>query len=159
MNGKDPNGFVARRAEALSQILLSSRPDLTVMSAPEHSGVDLIVSIVKKKVNAFVHFGVMVKGTSQEIPNPAQATRLLNSIAAGDVSRPPLSMPACIFFFSMVQDHGYYAWLREPETSRGLPRLRDCRGLQCKRLDQIALESIVDAVDSYFDALARVLIS
>ena len=158
MKDKDGYDFVGRRSDALALILLSNRPGLTVMTSPEHAGVDLIVSVVRKKVRIFNHFGVIVKGSAEEIPNAAEASRLLSRLVNRDAARAPLLMPVCIFLFSMVGDQGYYAWLREPVASGGLPRLNEHATMNCKRLDRAALQSIVDNVNSYFDALARVLV-
>jgi hypothetical protein len=159
MSGKGESSFVARRTEALALILLASRPDLTVMNAPKNAGVDLIVSIDRKKVHSFNHFGVVLKGTAQEVPNPQGARRALKSLVPRDLTHTSPSMPVCIFFFSMVADLGYYSWLREPVLSDGLPRLREHLTLACERLGQESLQAIVDDVNSYFDALAKVLVS
>jgi hypothetical protein len=159
MNEKKENGFVMRRTEALALVLLSSRPDLTIMSAPANAGVDLIVSIVRQKVNSFNHFGVILKGTAKEVKNLQDARHVLMPLIPPESAHKSLSMPICIFFFSMIGDRGHYSWLRAPVTSEGVPRLRDYADFECKRLDQAALQAIVDDVDSYFDALSRVLVS
>jgi hypothetical protein len=114
MHKKKEEGFIARRTEALALVLLSSRPDLTVMNAPDNAGVDIIVSIVRKRINAFNHFGVILKGTSHGIGNLQDASQALMSILPRKAAQGTLSMPICIFLFSMVGDHGYYTWLREP---------------------------------------------
>ena len=61
-------------------------------------------------------------------------------------------------FFSMVGDHGYYAWLYEPATSDGLPKLQRHANLECKRLNVEALEDIIRSVDRYYEALSKSLI-
>jgi hypothetical protein len=159
MHKKKEEGFIARRTEALALVLLSSRPDLTVMNAPDNAGVDIIVSIVRKRINAFNHFGVILKGTSHGIGNLQDASQALMSILPRKAAQGTLSMPICIFLFSMVGDHGYYTWLREPVANHGLPRLREPTSLHCKRLDQASLQVIIDEVNSYFDALSKVLVS
>jgi hypothetical protein len=159
MHSNNEADFVARRTEALAYILLASRTDLTVMNAPNNSGVDLIVSIDNKRIRSFNHFGVVLKGAVQEIPDPRVARRVLKSLLPREVTQTSLSMPISIFLFSMVRDQGYYSWQQEPVTSDGLPRLRQHESRECSRLDQESLQAIVDAVNSYFDALSKVLVS
>jgi hypothetical protein len=101
MTENNETKFVSRRTEALAMVLLTSRPDLTVMSPPANAGIDLIVS--------------------------------------------------------MVGNQGYYAWLQEPATSGGVPRLRHHANPECKPLDLEALQAIVDDVNSYFEGLSKVL--
>ena len=141
----------------MALVLLASRPDLTVMSAPENAGVDLIVSIHRKKVQSFNHFGVILKGTSEEIHTVRAAGKALSSLISRQVANASFSMPITVFFFSMVSDHGFHAWLQEPETNDGVPRLRHHAALECRRLDHASLQEIVDAVNTYFDALSKVL--
>ncbi len=129
------------------------------MNAPENAGIDLIVSIVKRKINSFNHFGVILKGTAQEIRNLRRASRVLTALIPRELTLTSLSMPICVFFFSMVGDQGYYSWVREPVTSDGIPRLREHTAFECKPLEQASLQQIVDNVNSYFDALSKVLVS
>jgi hypothetical protein len=157
MTGNNETKFVSRRTEALAMVLLTSRPDLTVMSPPANAGIDLIVSIVQKKVHSFNHFGVILKGTSQEIHTARLASKVLKSLDSWKATSASLTMPVCVFFFSMVGNQGYYAWLQEPATSGGVPRLRHHANPECKPLDLEALQAIVDDVNSYFDDLSKVL--
>jgi len=151
--------FVGRRAEALAMVLLTSRPDLTVMSPPANAGIDLIVSIVQKSVQSFNHFGVILKGTSEEIHTARVASSVLKSLDSWKTTSTSLTMPVCVFFFSMVGNRGYYAWLQQPATSGGVPGLRHHRNLECKPLDLESLQAIVDDVNSYFNSLSKVLVN
>jgi hypothetical protein len=159
MTGNNENKFVSRRTEALAMVLLTSRPDLTVMSPPANAGIDLIVSIVQKKVHSFNHFGVILKGTSQEIHTARLASKVLSSVYFSKTTSASFTMPVCVFFFSMVGNQGYYAWLQEPATRAGVPRLRHHANLECKPLDLEALQAIVDVVNSYFEGLSKVLVN
>jgi hypothetical protein len=150
--------FVFRRAEALALVLLTGRPDITMVNAPENSGIDLIVTILKKKVHSFDQFGVIVRGTVREIPSPEGASKVLNSLLRPKTSRVALSMPVCAFFFSMVDDRGYYAWVKEPITVDGVPRLRHPAKIQCRRLGPESLQEIVECVDIYSQALSKTLV-
>jgi hypothetical protein len=103
MTGNNETKFVSRRTEALAMVLLTSRPDLTVMSPPANAGIDLIVSIVQKKVHSFNHFGVILKGTSQEIHTARLASKVLKSLDSWKATSASLTMPVCVFFCDKAQ--------------------------------------------------------
>jgi hypothetical protein len=157
MAGNNATNYIGRRTEALALVLLTSRADLTVMSPPADAGIDIIVSIVRKKVHSFNHFGVILKGTTQEIHTARLANKVLNSRDSWKTTSASFNMPVCVFFFSMAGNQGYYAWLREPATSGGNARLPHRTNLECKPLDVEPLQSIVDEVNSYFNGLSKVL--
>ena len=150
--------FLARRVHARALVLLTSRHDLTVMEVGDNSGIDLLVSIRKEKFRAIEQFGVILQGTVQEANTPEAASHLSNALMPKNLRFKPLSIPICVFFFSMVGDPGYYAWLYEPATTHEVAKLRRHSKLECKRLDEEALEEIVDRVDRYFSALSKSLV-
>jgi hypothetical protein len=124
MTQKPESALLERRTHAMAIVLLTSRDDLTVMDVGDGAGIDLLVSIRKNKVQGFEQFGVILKGTIEEAKTDRVASPLLNSMLSRRRRFEPISMPICVFLFSMVGDRGYYAWLYEPTTNDGLPKLR-----------------------------------
>jgi hypothetical protein len=159
MAQKPESTFLARRVHAMALVLLTSRDDLTVTEVGDNTGVDLLVSIRKEKLRAIEQFGVILRGTVQEANTPQVASQLLSALIPKNLRLEPLAIPICVFFFSMVGDPGYYAWLYEPATTNGIARLRRHSKLECKRLVEESLEEIVDRVDCYSDALSKSLVS
>jgi hypothetical protein len=150
--------FLARRIHAMALVLLTSRNDLSVIEVGDTIGIDLLVSIRKEKIRAIEQFGVILQGTVQEANAPYAASQQLNALMPKNPRFEPISIPICVFFFSMVGDPGYYAWLYEPATTNGIAKLRRHSNLECKSLDEEALEEIVDRVDRYFGALTNSLV-
>jgi len=66
----------------------------------------------------------------------------------------PFLRPVCLFFFTMEKDAAWYTWAAAPEISangQALLRLQDKP--DCRRLDQSALDEIVERVDLWHDAV------
>jgi hypothetical protein len=142
----------------MAWVLLTDRDDLTVMDVGDDAGIDLLVSIRKDRVRAIEQFGVILQGTVEKANTPLAACQILNAMMPKGRRFESITLPICIFFFSMVGDRGYYAWLYEPATGDGLPKLQRHAKLECKRLNTEALEDIIRSVDRYYDALSRSLI-
>jgi hypothetical protein len=60
--------------------------------------------------------------------------------------------PVCLFFFTMVDNQGLYTWYAEPIFKSGKPRLKYHEAAHCARLDNAALDKIVESVDRWYDA-------
>ncbi len=143
----------------MALVLLTSRDDLTVTDVGDDSGIDLLVSIRKDKIRAIEQFGVILKGTIREANSPSKASRELDTLMSESSRIEPITIPICVFFFSMVNDAGYYAWLYEPTNIKGIDKLRRHSQLDCKRLDEESLDEIVKVVNRYFESLSRSLVS
>jgi hypothetical protein len=143
----------------MAWVLLTDRDDLTLMDVGEDTGIDLLVSIRKDKGRAIEQFGVILQGAVEKANTPLTASQVLNAMMPKGRRFESISMPILILFFSMVGDRGYHAWLYEPATMKGLPKLRRHARLECKRLDPEGLEDIIRSVDHYYDALSKSLIS
>jgi len=151
--------LLERRTHAMARALLRTREDLVVADvAVEDTGIDLLVSICKNKGRAIEQYGVILEGTIEKASTSAEASQLLNTRMANNQGFEPITLPICVFFFSMVGDRGYYAWLYEPTSTDGAAKLRRHPALECKRLDERALNSIVDPVHRYFSALSKSLV-
>jgi hypothetical protein len=159
MSGNPQSALLKRRTHAMAWVILTDRDDLTVMDVGDDAGIDLLVLIRKDKVRAMEQFGVILQGTVERGNTPLAACQILNAMMPKGRGFESIYLPICIFFFSMVGDRGYYAWLYEPVESDGLPKLRRRAKLECKRLDPGALEDIIRNVDHYYDALSKSLIS
>src|SRR5262249_14492359 len=119
----------------------------------------LLVSIMKSGRLTFRQFGVIVKGSIDEVKSPKSASRLLNAMMSGAARIDAPSTPICVFLFAMTGNRGFYAWRYEPSTSGGLPKLRGHGPYECKELDEQALGEIVRRVDDYYDAVSKSLAS
>lgn len=142
----------------MALVVLTSRNDLAVMEVGDNAGIDLLVSIRKEKLRAIEQFGIILKGTIQEANTAGAASRLLNASVSEDSGFEPISIPVCFFFFSMVGDPGYYAWLYEPTATSGIAKLKKHSHFECRSLDEEALTGIVGRVDRYFAALSKSLV-
>ncbi|MGK7927947.1 MAG: hypothetical protein AB4290_22365 [Spirulina sp.] len=61
-----------------------------------------------------------------------------------------LPFPACVFFFTMDDDRGYYKWLKYPlSTHQKRDRIESDRWYP---LDENALAQIIDAIAAWYDA-------
>jgi hypothetical protein len=62
--------------------------------------------------------------------------------------------PVCLFFFTMVNDKGYFAWLLEPVIVQGQPRLAQKDVAECEEMDDHTVDRIVERVSAWYDASA-----
>ena len=66
--------------------------------------------------------------------------------------------PVCVFFFTMADNKGRYAWIAEPlVTEDGKPKLERRAAADCELLDNDSLTSLVDRVDRWYEALGETL--
>jgi hypothetical protein len=66
--------------------------------------------------------------------------------------------PLCLFFFTMKNDQAFYSWITEPIIANdNRPKLHLNTEGNLIELDSRALDSIVDQVNRWYDALFREL--
>ena len=145
--------FIEERAKAIAVVLLTRRADLTVHEVTQDSGLDLVVEIVKSRRSRMRRFGVLLRG-ALSVVDEGQANKILRPFVQGFQQSKPPSFPACLFFFTMEDDQGYYTWLTEPLVAAGSrPVLRVHDSADCKRLTNASLDHIVQSVNRWYDAL------
>jgi hypothetical protein len=64
----------------------------------------------------------------------------------------PFHFPVCVFYFTVKDDQGYYAWAYEPVvTAEGQLRLTARAEAHGNKLSNESLEDIVSAVKRWYD--------
>jgi hypothetical protein len=81
------------------------------------------------------------------------ANKQLKPAMAGFQAIGPFHFPVCVFYFTVKDDQGYYAWAYEPVvTDEGQPRLKVRPEAHCRKLGNEGLEEIISAVRKWYDA-------
>ena len=63
-----------------------------------------------------------------------------------------LPFPVCLFFFTMIDDEGYFRWLREPVVSENEQMsLRTVTNTEFVMLTNEVVEGILTAVNAWYD--------
>lgn len=110
----------AMRAEALTKIHLTRRPDLDLFTPSRSSlaGYDLLVRVRDTGLLDTPEFGVETKGIDQPLESNRWRSRVLKDLARqADRQRATatdLDLPICLFVFNIDTEEGLYTWLREP---------------------------------------------
>jgi hypothetical protein len=151
--------FIEERTRALAMVHLTRRDDLAVSNAGPGLGLQLIVSIAKRKGEPSLRqFGVCLHG-ARSATTEAELDKALRPAFRSLRSKGEYPYPACLFHFSMDDDQGYYAWVAEPAVVEAGPRLLMHDAPHCRKLDRAALDEIVAAVDAWYDAFfARIAV-
>lgn len=146
--------YLDQRLQALAIIHLTRRNDLVVTKSGLDIGVDLFVYINRPGEPSRRVFGVMIKGTTDAIADQGEATALLNLMNIQQRGA-QVMMPVCVFLFSMQDDQGYYDWQAEPRLDDGKVQLPLKTSFEARKLTPHALDSIIDAVDRWYDAVFK----
>ena len=151
MNEKQP-WFVEERATALASLLLTNRKDVVVQPARrEDAGFDLLAEVLKNGVSAGRFFGVQVAGRL-ELPSVEAINRDFRS--DGRNGHAEFAIPLCAFLFDVRNNQGVYRWLMEPVLEDGIPKLDRVGDTRWARLDERTVNTIVDQVAGWYEALA-----
>jgi len=151
---RDMRQFFAERAELLAFMYLTRRDDLALdRLASSDSGVDFLVTLVQGGVPTGRMFGVQVKAREGSVARPGDL-HPAGDLLIREVADVPL--PLCLFVFTMGDDRGYYAWLKEPDVADArVPVLRPVNEARWTELDDAGLGRIVDSVNAWYDAQRR----
>jgi hypothetical protein len=141
------------RTRAQTVVFLTSREDLKITEDPNIAGIDLIVSIMKKKKPTFRQFGLILHGHLRGFTSMEEASTVLDSLKERETDIEPALTPICIFSFPMTGRKGVYAWWFEPVIGEQGPRLQRHDILECRKLDKGALAGIVEQVDDFYNAV------
>jgi hypothetical protein len=154
---KTADPYVKQMADALALVLLTQHSEVSVSPFDTDSRVDFLVKVARRNRFARRTFGVIVKGTVALIESEQQANEKLNAMEK-EWKDGGVSMPVCLFLFSMKNNHGFYAWKLEPVIDHDRPRLVAHATFHSRELDTEAMNEIVDAVERWHEALYRSLV-
>lgn len=152
MNKEFLEWFVAERAKALAIVLLTRRDDLVVKETKEDNGLDYTVYIKTEDNVGDRPFGVCTEATMTPVTLD-EANEHLKPVLERARSTTRFNFPVCVFYFTVKNDQGYYAWVYEPVvTAAGEPRLSADATPQCRPLSNESLEEIVSLVKRWYDS-------
>ena len=148
--------YVSERAEALARVYLTRRPDLLVKQEDADYGVDYIVDITKNNRPARRVFGVLVKARVAPLTaGTGDSLTAFRFVPENWMAEIPF--PLCMFAFTMENDEGFYQSVLEPIVTGDSPKLHLNIKTELRRLDNTALDHIVDQVNQWYDSLLKAL--
>jgi hypothetical protein len=151
--------FIAERARALALVLLTRRDDLVVKETKEKNGLDYTVHIKTEEDAGRRPFGVYLAATLTPVTLEG-ANKQLKPALARVQRMGPFPFRVCVFYFTVKDDHGYYAWAFEPlVTGTGQPKLKPHADALCRQLGNETLDEIVSAVKRWYEAFYAALTS
>jgi hypothetical protein len=150
--------ILTERAPALATMYLTRRDDLSINYGHKEWGVDLVVDIinvVNGRRTGGRMFGVQLKCSREPIPIDA-ANRTFKPSVVGSYKKPQLPFPVLIFYYTLDDNEAYYGWILEPVVrDDGSAKLERRKTALCTKLDRKELDSIVEKVARWYDALYR----
>lgn len=155
------NEFIIDRTNALANLLLTRRQDVRVTRLRNDS-LDLVAEAMRKSAkrrdSVFYPIFCVAHGTSKELPDVAHASRHGDASCWNRPDRLRFCSPVLFLLFSMVDDRGYYGWYSEPIFENGLPLLLYPAKVMLVEIRKNSLDTIVDTVVTWYDALAEILV-
>lgn len=145
--------FIAERVKDLAVMYLTRRKDLVVRweeNSPEW--IDCVVEIKGKDAPSRRLFGVELRGTMAPVTND-QANKVLRPSMQAMLRRGEFPFPVCLLYFTMQNNEGRYTWIAEPVLEHGQPVLTYHGEADAKKFDKEALDSIIDKINLWFDAM------
>lgn len=155
MTRKETEAFVRQRSRAMAVVHLTRRDDLHLDEpGPGEPGLTFLVRLAKSTGRPSLRqFGVVLDGAMAGTTS-AKLNKSLNPRMRALESQGDYPYPVCLFYFTMADNQGYYAWVAEPAvTEEGQPRLHARVEADCQPLDRSALDAIVGRVDGWYGAL------
>jgi hypothetical protein len=144
--------FIAERVRALGVVYLTRRTDLTVIEEPADTGLDLLVTLNVEDKEGRRQFGVELRGTWGAV-TADHADEVLRPSLQSMLRYGPFAFPVVLFFFTMENNEGWYTWVVEPiVTSADGFGLVHHGTAASRKLNTLALDDIVEAVDRWYDA-------
>ena len=149
--------YVTQRSKVLAGVYLTRRDDLVLSNPPEDTGLDFLVTICQDTDRSSRLFGVQVQAkvaTAEPLQNGHGIMAPLDLVA--DFSLRELPFPVCLFFFTLMDDRGYYKWVVEPKVEAGqLPDLCFNQARELSFLDDDSIEHIVNTVNLWYDQRSK----
>jgi len=150
--------FVAERARALAAILLTRRNDLTIKETKRDTGLDLHVYIEREDKPMRLVFGLLLRAVLSPV-TPEEAAKVLRPTMGQFQGLRKFTYPVCLFFFTMRDEQAFFAWLAEPVVNGGAPKLVHHEQANCVLLTDELLDTVVEQIVSWYDAVEAVLIA
>ncbi len=141
--------FIAERARALAMIVLTRRDDLDVKETREENGLDYTVYIKTEAYAGNRPFGVYLVGGMTPVTLDTAGKHMKAALEKVQ-SIGPFHFPVCLFYFTVKDDHGYYAWVYEPVVTGKGHSLISHSEPRSKKLDDESLGEIVAAVKRWY---------
>ncbi len=159
MNTEFKKWFIAERGKALATVLLTRREDLLVKETKEENGLDYTVHIKTPDNLGDQPFGVYVEASMTPVTLDG-ANKQLKPVMEKVQSIGRFAFPVCVFYFTVKDDEGYYAWAYEPvvPAEGGLKLLLPAEA-HCRKLNNESLAEIVSAVKKWYDIFHRTITS
>ncbi len=143
--------FIAERVRALAVVRLTRRDDLIITEETADVGVDLWVTLNLNKKEGHRKFGVELRGVHSAV-TAEHANNILHPSMQKMLRYGPFPFPVVLFFFTMENSEGWYAWVAEPiVSSEDGFQIVQHGDASCHLLDDEALDNIIEAVDSWYD--------
>jgi hypothetical protein len=150
--------LIAKRAHALTMMLLTRRDELLIEEVKDDIGLDYLVRFHTKGKEGLREFGIQLKAVWAAATKD-HADKILRPAFQQRQRYGPFLRPVCLFLFTMENDGAWYTWVAEPiEAEDGKPGLRSCNEPDCRPLDKRALKELVERVDWWYGALFPCLI-
>lgn len=143
--------FVEERAEHLALMHLTRRDDLRVVRQRHESGMDLLVTVLNDGLFSGRQFGVVLSARMGGQKPPRMTSR---AVAAERDRYRDVPFPACMFFFSLDTDLGWYRWIVEPRLDDASVALDLPGQMLFSALTLSSLAALVDRVNAWYDARA-----
>jgi hypothetical protein len=146
-------GFISERVKDLAVMYLTRRKDLEVRwEENSEEWIDCMVEITGKNAPSRRLFGVELRGTMSPVTDDHANKRLRTSMQAM-LRRVEFPFPVCLLYFTMQNNEGRYTWIAEPVFKDGQPVLTYHGEADVKKFDKEALDSIIDKINLWFDAM------
>jgi hypothetical protein len=142
--------FIAERAQALAFILLTRRDDLDVKETREDNGLDYTVYLKSRTDVGKRPFGVHMAAGMTPVTLD-QASKQMKPALQEVQAIGPFPFPVCLFYFTVKNDQGYFAWAYEPVVTERGHGLRSHAEARCRTLDDESLEEIISTVKRWYD--------
>jgi hypothetical protein len=112
----------------------------------------LWVTLFREGLVGHRKFGVEVRGGWAAV-TPGRANQALQPSLQQVLRYRPFPFPVVLFYFTMEDNESWYTWVAEPVVlSGGGFELLQHSEASCRPLDTEAIDTIVEAVDRWYDA-------
>jgi hypothetical protein len=149
--------MIERRSELLAKVVLTRRLNIDVFRLDEAGeiGIDFLCSIRDEKIRRFLPFGVVVKGTADQLDTSEDAAKHVRTHWKKLDKRTRCFFPVIVLLFSMYKDEAFFSWLVEP--CEDASRLVDVADLDFKAFDVKQLDRMTRRITNWYMRLATIL--
>lgn len=158
MTNESKQRFLADQVRALATIVLTRRGDLTIVETKKDTGLDFHVFIEREDKPMRLMFGVLLRGVPGPIV-PEHAANVLVPTMGQFQGMRKFTYPVCLLLFTTRDEQAYFSWLAEPVVADGAPKLLHHTKARVAALTDAYLDSIVQGIVAWYDAVEAVLIS